>query len=45
MTNQVMDLTCLGQFYITTHIKVDLLLIIYHLIYLIFLINLNNESF
>ncbi len=35
-----MDLTQLGQFYIITHLEVDLLLIIRHLTYLTFLVNL-----
>ena len=34
-----MNLIWLGQFYILTYLEVDLLLIIRHLIYLIFLVN------
>ncbi len=41
MTSHIIDLMQLKQFYIITHLKVDLLLIIYHLIYLTFLLNQN----
>ena len=43
MINNIIDLTWLGQFYIITHLKVDLSLIIYHLIYLTFLVNFLNQ--
>ena len=42
MTNYVIDLTSLGQFYIIIYPEIDFLLIICHLTYLIFLINLRN---
>ncbi len=35
----------LGQFYIITHSKVDFLLIIHYLTYLIFLVNFYNQLF
>ena len=40
-----MDLILSEQFYIITYLEVDLLLIIYHLTYLIFLVNLLNQFF
>ena len=45
MTNYVMNLTWLEQFYIITYSKVSLLLIIRYLIYLTFLINFLNQLF
>ena len=45
MTSHVIDLIKLGQFYIITHSKIDLLLIICHLTYLIFLVNFPNQIF
>ncbi len=45
MTSHVIDLTWSRQFYIITYLKVDLSLIIYHLIYLTFLVNLSNQLF
>ena len=39
MIDHMINLTSLAQFYIITYPKVDLLLIIYHLTYLIFLFN------
>ncbi len=43
MTNHVMDLTRLGQFYIISYPKIDFFLIIYYLIYKIFLVNICNQ--
>ena len=40
MTSHMIDLIRLKQFQIITHLEIDLLLIIHHLIYLTFLINL-----
>ncbi len=45
ITSHVIDLTQLEQFYILTYLKVDLPLIIRHLTYLTFLINLCNHPF
>ncbi len=45
MTSYVIDLIQLRQFHIITHSKVDLSLIIRHLIYLTFLVNLHNQLF
>lgn len=43
ITSYVIDLTQLKKFHIRTYLKVDLFLIIYHLIYLTFLINFCNQ--
>ena len=40
-----MDLIKSRQFYIITHLKVDLSLIIYYLTYLTFLVNFLNQLF
>ncbi len=45
MTSCIIDLTQLGQFYTITYSKVDFSLIMRHLIYLNFLINLYNQIF
>ena len=45
ITSYVIDLTQLKQFYIITYLKVNLFLIVYHLTYLTFLVNLCNQSF
>lgn len=45
MISHVMERNWLGQFRIITHLEVNLSLIIYHLTYLIFSVNLLNQSF
>ena len=45
MTSHVIDLIWSGQFHIITYPKINLLLIICYLIYLIFLVNLSNQPF
>ncbi len=45
MTSHIIDLTQSRQFYIITYLKIDLFLIIRHLTYLIFLVNLHNHPF
>ena len=45
MISHVIDLTKSGQFHIITYPKVDLSLIICHLTYLTFLVNLLNQHF
>ena len=45
MIGHVMDLTELGQFDIITYLEFNLLLIIRHLTYLTFLVNLLNQTF
>ncbi len=45
MTSHVMDLTRSGQFHIITYPEVDLSLIIRHLTYLTFSVNLHNQPF
>ena len=42
MTSHIIDLTSVEQFYIIIYSKIDISLIIYYLIYLIFLVNFYN---
>ncbi len=45
MTSYMIDLTWSGQFHIITHPEINFWLIIYHLTYLTFLVNLPNQHF